>query len=385
MGSLRELTVSCSCGSATHTFEIPVSELPLASQFCSCDTSRRISGSLLTSYINITHSKSAPKPDLSALTPYHSSDRLIRHFCSTCGTHMYLEYHIDGHFEAATGTLQADSTQEVVEYQSCMWIEDTKDGGASDWLTSIDGKVLKKWTQEAGESDEILLDHYSTSPNRLESAQKPIRAHCHCNGVAFWIQPPNAASKTARSDFPDLLIPYHLGRNASANPSNDPWWLHDHGTKFLAGTCTCNSCRRASGFYITFWAFVPTANIFLDSDLTRPFPSYDSGHSNEYWGSIKTHRSSDGVTRAFCRRCGANIFWDGGAEKGRDGLIDVAAGLLDAESGARAEELLSWWTDRVSFAEFAVNKSLAEALGVGLQDWETRKGGKGAAVIDSRH
>ena len=370
----RELTVACLCGAATHTFNVPTSSLPLQSHLCSCDTSRRISGSLLTSYVNITHGDLAQKPKLSALTPYHSSNRLIRHFCSTCGTQMYLEYHSDGHFEAATGTLQLEDTEGVVEYKSCMWIEDTKDGGASDWLVSVDGNELKKWTREAGESDEVPLDHYENRTGHHAPTNKPVHAHCHCGGVEFWVQPPNAASKTARSDFSDSIVPYTQGRDASANPSNITWWLCDNDTRYLAGACACHSCRRASGFDFAFWAFVPHANIYLDSELTKRFPEYGADHRNEYWGTMRSFRSSEDTNRTFCGKCGATVFWDGGLAKGRDGLIDVAVGLLDAESGARAEELLRWWTDgRVSFEEFAVHQGLTRALGEGFRSWGRRK------------
>lgn len=279
---------------------------------------------------------------------------------------MYLEYHNDGHFEAATGTLQVDSIEGIVDYESCMWIADTKDGGASDWLTSIDGKALKRWTQEANKSDEIPLDHYR-APS--DTAKTPVYAHCRCHGVEFWIQPPNAASKTASRDFPELMT---ADANATANPENASWWLCDNSTRFLAGTCACISCRLASGFDITFWAFVPTANIFLDAGLTQPFPPYSPGHQNKYWGTMKTYSSSKGVTRSFCGKCGANILWDG-EEKGKDGLVDVAVGLLDAESGARAENLLSWWTEYVSFEEFAMNKILIQALSEGMKDWGARR------------
>ncbi|KAF9691372.1 hypothetical protein EKO04_010775 [Ascochyta lentis] len=293
---------------------------------------------------------------------------------------MYLEYHEDGHFEAATGTLQADSTEGIVQYKSCMWIKDTKDGGASDWLTSIAGQSLKKWNQGAEEGDILPLDYYSSSKKVVESSRKPTHAYCHCKGVEFWVTPPNTASETARSNFSDLITPYHLGETASENPSDVPWWLCDKNNRFLAGTCACISCRRASGFDITFWAFIPTSNIFLDASLTRPFPPHGLGHTNDYWGSMRVHTSSKGVNRTFCGKCGATVFWDGGKEKERYGLIDVAVGLLDAGSGARAEELLSWWTRRVSFEEFAVNKSLMRGLSEGLDDWERHKGDRGVAV-----
>lgn len=291
---------------------------------------------------------------------------------------MYLEYHSDGHFEAATGALQVDNIDEIVEYRSCMWIGDTRDGGASNWFANgIGGRELKRWIGEAGESEVLPTDHV----NSISSSQSPfvrktrptresVYAHCHCRGVEFWIKPPSPDSKDACSDFPDLMVPYHHGADASKNPHNESWWLRDDGERFLAGACMCLSCRAASGFDITFWAFVPNANIFLDKKCTKTFPEYEEGHKNVYWGTMKSHRSSEGVTKTFCGRCGASVFWDGGMEKGREGLVDVAAGLLEARSGTRAEELLSWWTDRVSFEENAVNKSLAKALAGGLKSWE---------------
>lgn len=292
---------------------------------------------------------------------------------------MYLEYHDDGHFEASTGTLQIDSTQGIIEYKSCMWLGDTRDGGASDWLRSIDGTEIQRWIGEAGESKLIQLDHFSSGSRRVGQATEAVHAHCHCRGVEFWIKPSGPESKDARSDFPDLMVPYHQVANAAKNLGNEPWWLRDDEKRFLAGTCMCLSCRSASGFDITFWAFVPNANIFLDEECTQAFPAYGPGRSNRYWGTMKAYKSSEGVTRTFCRRCGANVFWDGGKEKGREGLLDVAVGLLDARSDAKVEVLLNWWTERVSFEEDAVNKSLARALGEGLKAWQERRDSEGRA------
>lgn len=386
--SSKELTVSCHCGTATHTFTVPISSLPLPTHLCSCDISRRISGSLLTSYINITHATvsnpNPPKPDTSTLKAYNSSSILNRWFCSTCGTHMYLEYHHDGHFEAATGTLQGESSDEIVEVKSCMWIGDTGDGGASQFVREIGGRELQRWMQEAQESEEVELDWKSSqSPQTSNETDKEteseeangdaVHAHCHCLGVQFWISPPTEVSKAARSPWPDLIIPDYLKR--SQNPTNYPWWLPG-GTRYLAGTCACHSCRRASGFDLTFWAFIPTANIFLDAALTQHIPA--SGH----WGKMQTYTSSRGVTRAFCATCGANVFWSGQEDThGRRDLIDVAVGLLDAPSGARAEELLAWWPRRVSFKEDAVNRGLVFGVEKGLVEWGERNEGSGCVAV----
>lgn len=55
------------------------------------------------------------------------------------------------------------------------------------------------------------------------------------------------------------------------------------------------------------------------------------------------------------------------------GLVDVAVGLLDARSGAGAEEVLDWWCGRVSFAADGMHNGLVEGLEQGLRDWERRR------------
>jgi hypothetical protein len=62
--------------------------------------------------------------------------------------------------------------------------------------------------------------------------------------------------------------------------------------------------------------------------------------------------------------CGATVFWH--CEE-RPGLVDVSAGLLDPEEGARVESWLDWCTERVSFEEMAVSRGLVQALEEGLR------------------
>src|ERR1700759_3226334 len=97
------ITASCHCGASPYTFKVPTSSLPIKQHLCHCNISRRISGCLFTSYTPIPVSN--PKPDLSTLTAYHSSDILTRWFCTTCSTHLFLEYKHDGHFEVSHGSI----------------------------------------------------------------------------------------------------------------------------------------------------------------------------------------------------------------------------------------------------------------------------------------
>jgi len=278
---------------------------------------------------------------------------------------MYLEYNHDGHFEAATGTLQVDSTDGLVEYQNLIWIEDTPDGGGSAFITHINGKELGRFLQEPGKSEAVPLNWKSPKPNSEYTKSEKIYAHCHCKGVEFYISPPTELSKAAKSGWPDLIVPYHTG--SSENPDNHPWWLPKND-RFLAGTCACISCRRSSGFDLTFWAFIPTVNIAQDSSGSISFSR------SPYWGTMKTYQSSEHVTRTFCSGCGATVFWNGDIV-GRKDMVDVAVGLLDAPSGARAEELLAWWPERVSFEEFALNRGLVRGLEEGLKSWAGRNPG----------
>ena len=85
-------------------------------------------------------------------------------------------------------------------------------------------------------------------------------------------------------------------------------------------------------------------------------------------GTLKQYESSQGVYRNFCGTCGATIFWH---DLTRPDLIDVSAGLIHGRSGARAEEMLEWATQRVSFEEEAQNKELIAKIGAGLRAWST--------------
>jgi hypothetical protein len=345
---------SCHCGASTYSFQVPTSSLPVQALLCHCNISRRISGCLFTSYVEVPLSNS--KPDLSSLTPYESSDILTRWFCSTCSTHIYLEYRHDSHFEVSYGTLE--KSDGILDFIGHMWIEDTQDGGASDFMPSFKGNLAKRWLAAATKSPEAPFnwrDPKTVSPKLVKSSGEKLHVHCHCGGVDFYVSRPNEASLKASSPFPDLLVPYNSGQSAE-NPNQKPWWLSEDRTKYLAGTCACNSCRRISGFDIMSWAFIPTSNLSLPSG--EPF--------RRGFGTLKSYSSSPGRTRWFCETCGASVFWDGVE---RPTLIDVAVGLLDAESGARAGEWLEWVTKRVSFREDGHNMALVTALEKGLEKW----------------
>ncbi|KAF2501239.1 hypothetical protein BU16DRAFT_569388 [Lophium mytilinum] len=347
---MTSITSSCNCGLSIFSFSVPDELLPLPTDLCHCNISRRISGALCTTYVDIPLKTGDPEPDLDSLTAYASSDILTRYFCPTCGTHLYLKYNSNGHLSVSTGSL--DRTDGVVKFKGHMWISDTKDGSASDLIPSIDFTPLKRWAKEALSSPEIPLGWKNPEPNLPPSSTEKLRAHCHCNGVSFYISRPNTVSCAATSPFPDLLVPYHSS-TSPANPTNTPWWLPTP-TQYLSGTCACTSCRRSSGFEITWWAFVPAANISLS----------DGSPFTRYFGTQTAYRSADHCVRTFCSVCGCTVFWDGDE---RPSIVDVAMGLLDAPEGARAEKWVKWCDTRVSFAELGRAGGLVKGLEEGLR------------------
>jgi hypothetical protein len=361
------LSVSCHCGLSTYTFNVPTSSLPIKQNLYHCNIFRRISGCLCTSYLKVPLSN--PPPNLSTLTAYKSSDILTSHFCSTCSTHLYLEYNHDGHYEVSHGSVLGN-TEGILNFVGHMCVDDTRDGGASTWMPMLSSRVAEKCPAHvrgdcipSKESSmpsvtSVIERRCEGLPNRTELHR--IQAHCHCGGVSFSCARPSEEALTARSPYPDLLVPYHSGASAK-NPDNLPWWVSKDKTKWLAGSCSCDSCRRIAGFDVVQWAFIPLSSIFFNDGerFTRPFVNR--------FPTIKSYRSSSGVTRWFCDGCGANIFWDGDE---RPSLLDVAVGLFDAESGARAEEWLEWVTDRVSFRENAHSEQYVVSLEDGLRGWK---------------
>jgi hypothetical protein len=303
-------------------------------------------------------------------------------------------------WEVATGAL--DNVVEYVRVGRHDNIEDTKDGGLSIWMTEQHGwplpvspssEVERREAKPSGRSRDIP----AAQPAHAQSQPPPpiadlnfLHAHCACNAVKFHIMRPSASSILPHSQFPDLMIPYHTKDPLIPNAGDEKWWLRADGVKYLAGTCACRSCRLTSGFEIQTWAFVPRANIFfhvprsanlfsgpdLNNELEEIIIPLDFNEFRELEKAGKTvlrsYESSPGVLREFCGTCGATIFWH---DKWRPEVVDVSVGLLEAQEGARAEEWLEWWVERVSFEEDAAGRGdLIPALRRGLWAWdEARK------------
>ena len=338
------LRFSCFCNQVKGSVKVPTSKLPLPCTFCHCNICRHQSGELCVSLLGMPDGYTAFEVQ-GPLKQYNASKDVNRFFCSHCGTNVYMQGPNPGEADLCTGVLENDD--DILDPQNHIFVTDTRDGGLRDWLPDI-----KAWEGYSKQSQQIDGNSKIQLPSRSTDGRE-LYAYCQCRGVQFKITRPNEASKTLSSPSCDLLTPYTSG--ATDELQNSPWWLCG-STKYLAGTCACDSCRKASGFEIQTWCFLPKPNL-----LQMNGEPIDFG-----MGTLKTYSSSKGVSREFCRVCGATVFWRGDE---RPQLIDVSVGLLDANEGSRAESWLSWKTNRISFEEEAQKKSLVGRVGAGLKQW----------------
>lgn len=307
---------------------------------------------------------------VNGLTEYKSSPKLTRYFCPSCGSPMFIHTINDDSWSLCSGVVDRVVGHEQV---SCLSLErimqhefvgDTTDGGLAVCLGDLDTNPVPLFLQgpdgtslkSADITPETMLqgeDPHASENVSESNTPNTLQAGCHCGGVSFHVTRPDPASKACSSPWPDLLVPYHS--SSSDNPEDIKWWLRAHDSKYLAGTCACRSCRLGSGSPIQAWAFIPKANVF----------QLDGKPLDYRMGSLKQYESSKDIFREFCGGCGATVFWHC---LERPDLVDVSVGLLRANEGARASHWLDWWTERVSFIEDALDKTLINHLEARLKN-----------------
>lgn len=350
------LKLACLCRQVRAHVDISRDDIPLHASICHCNACRHVSGLLCTSLCQLPATLSPLEVNGDTCSYEIGSSRRIVFFCTRCGASIYETNEGTTNIILYTGVLETDP--DIVEFTSQCCAKETRDGGLSTWLNIPD----------CDETDHCILHERASVTDQSRSLENyeqgmDIKASCHCGGVQFIVTLPCEASIQLSSPYPDLLISSHSG--PSKNEEDAKWWLRANGTRYLAGTCACRSCRLAAGSEVQTWAFIPKVNM-----------RQMNGDPIEFvMSTMKQHTSSIGVYRNFCGTCGATVFWHNDE---RPHLIDVSVGLLNARSGGRAEELLEWATERISFQEEAQNKALIAKLNEGLR----KRGGRTCEAPD---
>ncbi|KAL9113301.1 MAG: hypothetical protein Q9227_002636 [Pyrenula ochraceoflavens] len=266
-------------------------------------------------------------PDTTKLSSYASSSTMVRYFCPTCGAYVGNKDAEDWDF--ATGLL--DRTTDVFNRVE-IWLEDTRDGGASIWLEEMNGRKPEKHIRGR---DTSTLSNEQVKSMSMENVSRSERlpASCHCGGVQFYLRRP--------------------GDTPTPDPENGRWWAT--GDRHNASLDTCDDCRLVTGFELAAWAYCPASDVLCEDG--SPF-DFDSG-------TLKHYESSPGISRSFCKQCGATVFFRK-ASRTRD-IVDVAVGLLTPPEGTRGGEWLAWTS--LEFPEQATDVNLVKALKNGFDDW----------------
>ncbi|KAI5867677.1 hypothetical protein GGS23DRAFT_612805 [Durotheca rogersii] len=433
-----EVSISCHCGAAKQTVSLALSPSPsgltCGVDLCHCDTCRHSSGLLCVSYAPLLQ----PPQSLSGLTAYpprppsaeppaDESEGLgggrggrlsRRYFCDRCGCHVFREQlRRQPAAPAAPSAATTAGEERTGEGEGQAWgvatgviigraaaADESRSGADGDAgeerpLLRCVGHANVADTLDGGLARFVRLAGAPADPAGGERGpgaprDDALEARCRCGTLRFRITRPDAASRLPRSNFPDLTLAYCAAPSAAvANPRDEKWWLRAGAgaapgaapTRYLAGTCSCRSCRVTAGFEIQTWAFVPRSNILVHAAAAAAAGGGDALAPLDFSAPaarlpLRSYESSAGVRREFCPRCGATAFW---RDRWRPDLVDVAVGLLAAPEGARAEAWLDWWTARVSFAEDAAAgrrggvaawaKSLVAALEQGLAAWAEEK------------
>ncbi|KAJ6439848.1 60S ribosomal protein L13 [Purpureocillium lavendulum] len=141
--------------------------------------------------------------------------------------------------------------------------------------------------------------------------------------------------------------------------------------KRVAALCICADCRLVSGAHAVPYTFVPLAL------LQPPVPD-----SLEGFGTLRVYRSSERVRRAFCRVCGATVFYAAETPERMPSrekrVVDIAIGVLRAPEGPVAEDWFLWLTTKLDGLQSGreYDEAFADALGKGLAEWGVRTYGE---------
>ena len=333
---------------------------------------RQTTGALAATFADLKGAPSAKS--LEACTRNGKSGwRVDRYHCSTCGTRVFDHATDTGNWLGCSGIVEPKmgggehpqaKSENVVKMVSHDFVGDTGDGGLAGIMRRLGDRVIPCNTQGEGtRMKEEELEALSSKP--LSDRADSVHASCHCGAVQFDILPPS----------PDAL---QRGPKITR-------WLYANGTKYWGLLCACRSCRLTTGTSFAYQTYVMPENIVMEDRDTwgrkSPFnyTSYDES-TGDLKGSeaalraafpaLKYYYHSEDRRRTFCGSCGAGVFWE---RLSRPQVVNVAVGLLRAESGCLAKEWVEWERETVWWEEEAVDREMVNAWKEG---WRRLDSGK---------
>ena len=131
--------MNCLCGAVRSEVAIT---LPASAELCHCNPCRLTTGALFGAFTDLP---GPPDSDvLKNCSFYASSNVLNRHFCSTCGTKLFVEVH--GKDEKDSWVLfggaldPPQSIDNVLHVDTNEFVSDTMDGGMAPFMSQLGGR-----------------------------------------------------------------------------------------------------------------------------------------------------------------------------------------------------------------------------------------------------
>lgn len=354
-----EITATCHCKKHKFTTKVPSSSLPLSAQICHCYQCRHATGNICNQCVKWPGSPEST--DISALSKYGFGANTSIHFCDTCGSEIFFNAHASGKdLIVLAGAL--GKADDLIRFDKHIYVSDTKDGGAADWLPKIRNVQLPRYARH--ERDKELREPRTVTrdadevPNTTtaEDEKKTLDLKCLCGGVHATISRPH------------LL-------NPKGTEMTEIFWL-DTNDRFRALVCTCRDCRAGVGGAFFSLGYVPSACI----------KQADGGAFDLKAGTLKAYRGSESATRYFCGECGAFAYFVADANlidhRKSEGLIGVGMGLLCSDRGARADDWFVWRTYKLAFEGSSNHTAFRDGLKEGLRQWGVQRFGEGSPFVD---
>ncbi|KAH6857015.1 hypothetical protein B0I37DRAFT_88910 [Chaetomium sp. MPI-CAGE-AT-0009] len=396
-GAYKTLTAQCHCKSTHFTVTVPTSALPLPVHLCHCSICRYTHGTFCCFHATLPKGVEphfvSPSSIESSLTGYiHDEATSERFFCTTCGCHIGdrdLKPNPDTgevHWRVATSIFNTHG-EDTFQIYSHSFVNPSTEPNLATWLPSINGRTIHVWNPAPSDPRSTLACAQPPKPDLPDPDR--LLAQCHCGGVRFTLPRPSE-SETANPLLKRFL---RTGPTPSPPPNPDttttttsttttdpgtPARAHAHTPatgpptlKRIACLCLCDDCRLTSGAHAVGWVFAPR------SCLEPALPP-----SLEGVGTLRAYHSSSNVTRAFCRVCGATVFYavddPERVVQGGEAVVDVAVGLLRGWEGSVAVEgWLAWRTGRLAGVGDGkrFDGGFAEGLEEGLGTWGVQRYG----------
>lgn len=272
-------------------------------------------------------------------------------FCPTCGSHVG-GYRPDLGQWAVTWGVFDDKFWELSFHVRA------GSGGMADWLPKVAGEVVPHLRLGAGDLVEknagSSCEHPGEDSVRVDRSRL-LRAECACGGVSFCITRPTRA----------IIDDAYMGRYVHTDDGGS----HTNKYKWKAFLDMCRDCGRITGATAVAWALIPRI-----AAADPPLPPDLRG-----FGTMRTHRSSERVTRGFCGRCGAAVLLlTTRREPTREqAVLDIAMGILRVDD-VRLGDWVVWRTGNVAWAEDAreFDAEFTDALVTGFREWGVKTQGQ---------